>query len=195
MLVSSCRLFFCGCLILFAAPFLAADDAPATRSVEIDSFELSIPETWKQTQPSPAQRRFRKAQFEIPQADGDADPAELVIYHFGPQGGGGVDANLQRWIGQFDASGRKAKKTSGESPLGEYVLVDIAGTYNKPIGPPIRQQTQPMPGARMLGVILHAKKGGNYFFKLTGAEKTVTGAVDGFRASFGAKADSEQDYE
>ena len=171
---------------------VGADDAPKTKAVEIDSFTLNLPESWKQTDVT---SQFRKAQFEIPAVEDDPEPAELVVYYFGPQGGGGVEANVQRWVGQFDPDGREVKATTGESEQGKYVVVDVTGTYNKPIGPPIRQQTKPMPGARMLGVILHVAKGGNYFFKLTGPEKTVAQAADAFRASFGAKADDEKEYE
>lgn len=195
MLASAYRCLLPVCLLCVCAGPAAAEDDAKTRDVEIDSFQLAVPESWKEVELTPAQQRFRRAQFEIPPAKGDEEPGELVIYYFGPQGGGGVDANVQRWVGQFDPSGREAKVTTGDSEQGKYVFVDVTGTYNKPIGPPIRQQTKPMPGARMLGVILNVGKGGNYFFKLTGPEKTVAQAAGNLRASFGARVDDEKDYE
>ena len=181
------------CLIL-AAQLAPADEASQTQTVEIDSFKLTVPETWKATEPTPAQRQFRKAQFEIPAVEGDSEPAELVIFYFGPQGGGGVGPNIERWVGQFDAKGRKAKITTGDSDQGKYVFVDISGTYNKPIGPPIQQKTEAMPGARMLGVILEVGDDGSYFFKLAGPERTVTAAATDLRNSIGAKAENEREY-
>ncbi len=195
MLVSNRQLLLAAGVFCAGSGFLVADDTVKTRSVEVDSFTLNVPENWKQTKPTPIQARFRKAQFEIPAAEGDSEPGELVVFYFGAQGGGGVDANIQRWVGQFDASGRKSKVTTGESELGKYVFVDITGTYNKSVGPPIRQQTKAMPGSRMLSVILRVAQGGNYFVRLTGPEQTVTDAADALRASFGADAKKEKDYE
>jgi hypothetical protein len=46
----------------------------------------------------------------------------------------------------------------------------------------------------MQGVMLTLKGSGNYFFKLTGPDKTVAAQADPFRASFGAKAAGETEY-
>ena len=161
-----------------------------TREVKVRDITLNVPETWKQITPT---SRFRAGQFAIPAVDGDKEAAELVIFTFGG-GGGGVDANVKRWTGQFQAKGRKTKTTTGKSRLGEYVLVDLTGTYNKPIGPPVQRKTKATPGSRMLGVILAIEKKGNYFLKLTGPEKTVTAATKAFRKSFGANASKEKEY-
>ena len=92
------------------------------------------------------------AQFSIPAVEGDNEAAELAIFSFGA--GGGIKANVDRWIGQFATEGRKAKTTSGKSKTGEYVFVEIGGTYRKPVGPPVLRKTESMANARMLGVIL-----------------------------------------
>ena len=166
----------------------AADaETTATREVKAGPLTLNVPESWKQEPPS---NRLRLAQFAIPAAEGDEEGAELVLS--GPFGGS-AQANIQRWIGQFDAEGRQLKMTQGETEQGKYILVDLTGTYNKSIGPPIRRQTKAMPGSRMLAVMLMSK-GGNFFFKLAGPEKTVTNAADGLRASFGADAEKESEY-
>lgn len=167
----------------------ADDKKSETREVKIDDIALIVPSHWKEQEPS---SRLRKAQFEIPQVEGDSDPAELVVSFF-EGSGGGIDANVQRWVNQFQSKERTAKLTEGTSKQGKYAFAEIAGTYNKPVGPPIRQQTKPMPGARMLGVILTVEGKGNYFLKLTGPEKTVAAAADAFRASFGADAKSEKE--
>ena len=86
------------------------------------------------------------------------------------------------------------KVTQGKSPLGEYLIVDVIGTYNKPDGPPIAGKTIPVPGQRMLQVMLMNDDKGTYFLKLTGPEKTVSSAADDLRKSFGAKADDEKEY-
>ena len=42
---------------------------------------------------------MRKAQFELSTDAGHT--AELVFFYFGPSGGGGVQANVDRWMKQF----------------------------------------------------------------------------------------------
>ena len=166
-----------------------AEDKSKTKTVKVKDVMLEIPHTWKQSTPK---SRFRAGQFQIPTAEGDTESGELVMYYFGSSGGGSVDANVKRWIGQFQSTGRNAKTTSGTSTQGPYVLVTVTGTYNKPIGPPILQKTKPMPEARMMAVILKVKNKGNYFLKLTGPEKTVTAADADFRKSFGANLKEEK---
>jgi gluconolactonase len=84
--------------------------------------------------------------------------------------------------------------TKGTSPQGDYIFAEISGTYKKPDGPPILRKTTQAPGYRMQGVMMTLKSGGNYFFKLTGPDKTVAAQGDAFRASFGAKAADESEY-
>ena len=123
-------------LILTALLACVVAQAEETKEVEVKAVKLTVPESWKQ---EPASSRLRLAQFAIESAKGE-EAAELVVYSFGG-GGGGIAANVTRWVKQFEAEGREVKVTQGKSAAGEYVLVDISGTYNKPVGPPIRQQT------------------------------------------------------
>ena len=132
--------------VVVSTTFIFAEDE--LKETKVGEVTLKVPASWKQSEPT---NRLRLAQFEIPAAEGDQESAELAIFSFG---GGGVQANIDRWIGQFDAEGRKSKVTSGKADLGQYVFVDVTGTYMKPVGPPILRKTEPMPGARMLAVIL-----------------------------------------
>jgi gluconolactonase len=166
-----------------------ADKKPV--AVKIKDITLTVPADWKRER---ASNRLRLAQFVIPVAKDDKETGELVVYSFGG-GGGGVDANIKRWISQFANEGRKAEVTKGTSAQGKYVVADISGTYNKPIGPPIRRQTKPTPGYRMLAVILTIEGKGNYFLKLTAPAKTAAAAEKALRASFGADKKKESEYE
>src|SRR5262245_51912577 len=89
-------------LIAFLATVVAAQDKDAakTKKVAAGDLSLNVPERWKQREPSSS---FRVAEFEVPAAKEDKEPGELVITFFGKGGAGGVDANIQRWIGQFEA--------------------------------------------------------------------------------------------
>ena len=157
------------------------------REVKVNTLVLSIPVNWKQEQPA---NRMRLAQFKIPAIAGDTEAAELVVSHFGPARGL-ARANVSRWIGQFEEAGRRVKVVQGRRTGGKYILVDVIGTYNKSVGPFVRGQKKRVPGSRMLAAIVDASIG-PYFLKLTGPEKTVSAALDGFRASFSGKAESEE---
>lgn len=149
---------------------------------------LHTPKTWKKQKPN---NKFRLIQFEIPAAEGEK-AGELYVSSFAG-GGGGLQANIDRWISQFQAKDRKIKVTQGEGKQGFYALVDIQGTYNMPDGPPIQRKTIPVPNARMLAAITviqwgegDDKKGAVYFLKMAGPEKTISANEEAFRQSFGA---------
>jgi hypothetical protein len=118
---------------------------------------------------------MRKAQFRLPGADGAAD-ASLVVYFFGTGGGGGVEANLTRWAGQFEqADGsdsmkslKSSKRALGNVPVTE---ADLSGTYVAETSPGsgVRVREE---GWRMLASILEASSGTHYV-KLVGPAATV----------------------
>lgn len=174
--------------LLTTAFVCAISMAQETTEVTIDKLKFSLPKSWTQEQPS---NSLRLAQFSIPAVKGDAEPTELVI---SPPIGGSAKANIERWIGQFESTGRSMKMTKGSSPQGDYVFVELSGTYKKSDGPPILGKTKAVPGYRMQAVMLTVKGGGNYFLKLTGPDKTVAAQSDAFRAAFGAKAADETEY-
>ncbi len=165
-------------------------EKPAPKEVKIEDITLKIPADWKQEEPS---NNLRNAQYEIAAVKGDGRCEMYVSFFKGT--GGGVEANIERWLQQFEADGRDAKVVQGTCAQGPYVYVEITGTYNMPVGPPIRRQTQKVEGARMLGVILGIEGKGNYFLRLTGGVNTVEGQTEAFRASFGADAKTEKELE
>ena len=169
----------------------AEKKAEVAVDVKIGELELKLPKSWKQ---SDATLPMRLATFEVPAGEGDKDNGEFVISSF-PGGGGGFDANISRWVGQFSAEGRKAVVRQGKAGESEYFVADISGTYMKPDGPPILRKTKETPGQRMVGVILNTKDSGVYFLKLTGPDATVAAQLDAVRASFGGKHDDEKEYE
>ena len=160
---------------------------PATRSVMAQELTLEVPTDWEQQEPA---NRLRLAQFDVPAIKGDEEGGEFVVF---PPFGGSDEDNIIRWIGQFAAEGRKIAMSQGTTEQGAYILVDLSGTYQKPVGPPIRRQTVAAEGYRMLSVIFKAN--GNYFLKLTGPDATVGAAADAFRASFGGDAETETEFE
>ncbi len=185
MSMSWLRIVLCAgiCCVSLSTGF--AEDA---KEVEAGPLKLKVPAGWKQRQPSST---LRLAEFEIPAVEGDAEAGELSA--FGPFGGT-VEANVSRWVAQFDAEARAVKMTQGTATQGKYVLVDITGLYKKPVGPPVQGRTQPTPGYKMLAVILTIEGQGNFFLKLTAPEKTAAAALNDLRASIGADGEKEEVY-
>ena len=181
-------------LNLGATPGHSKEDEAGTskkkKTVEVilKDLTLKVPSDWKQVKPKSS---FRLAQFQIAPVEDDTESAELAIFNFGA--GGGIDANVKRWINQYQSEGRKVKITSGTSSQGKYVFVELSGTYNKPDGPPIRRKTKPVPNSRTLAVILNIKKESVYFLKLTGSDKTVAAAATSLRVAFGGDSGKEKD--
>ncbi|HKQ76786.1 MAG TPA: hypothetical protein VJ810_24030 [Blastocatellia bacterium] len=93
---------------------------------------------------------------------------------------GGVQANIDRWIGQFektDGAPVQKKETINGLPV---TIVDLSGTY-KGGGPMMGQSGVSKAGHRLLGAIVEGSEG-EIFFKLTGPAKTVAAAQDEFQA-------------
>lgn len=187
------RLFAATVLVAIGAPAagpVSAEDKPPAKTKQVDAgdLKLTVPESWKKKEG----RQFRVAEFEVPPVGDDKTAGEFVVFHFGKGGAGGVAANVERWINQVDKEGRKVRTVTGESTAGKYTLVDLSGTYNKSIGPPIARQTKPMPKWRVLNVAVETESG-PYYLKLDGPEKTIAAVENEFRASFGARKDTEKE--
>ena len=130
------------------------------------------PASWK----SEAQRPMRLATYTIAHAAGDADNGECGVYYFGQGQGGSVQANLDRWIGQFlQTDGKPSKsaaKIENRTVHGlKITTVDVSGAYTG-MGGAMGQSGAPLRGYRLLGAIVEGPQG-SVFFKFTGPSKTV----------------------
>jgi hypothetical protein len=114
------------------------------------------------------------------------DDAECVVYFFGQGQGGGVQANIDRWKGQFSQPGgqpvtpKTAKRTIHGLPV---TTVDLAGNYAG-MGP-MGGASAPKSGYRMLGAIIE-NPGGNIFLKFTGPAKTIVANQGKFEQLLGS---------
>jgi hypothetical protein len=145
----------------------------------VSGLAWTYPPSWK----ADAARPMRAATYAIPAAAGDAEGGECVVYYFGPGQGGGVEANIQRWIQQFQAPAGgpadKLAKRADKSVSGIPVTtLDLIGTYLfKPF--PMAPNATPKPGYRMLAAIVQGKDA-PVFFKLTAPKKTADAAEADF---------------
>jgi hypothetical protein len=157
------RTVFCLLLSAFA---LAADSGGGLR--------WNVPPGWK----AEAQRPMRLATYTVAAAAGDSEAGECGVYYFGAGQGGSVEANLDRWIGQFQQAGGKPSREAAKIDQRtihslKVATVDVSGAYTG-MGGPLAQSGAPKPGYRLLGAIVEGPQG-SIFLKFTGPAKTVAG--------------------
>jgi len=151
--------------VFFAAMLLTADSGAGVR--------WAMPANWK----ADAQRPMRLATYTV------TPGAECGVYYFGSGQGGSVDANLDRWIGQFQqadgksskAAAKIAKRTIHGLPV---TTVDVSGAYTG-MGGPTMQPGPAVAGYRLLGAIVEAPQG-SIFFKFAGPAATIAANQAGF---------------
>jgi len=111
------------------------------------------------------------------------EEAELVVYYFGDGGAGSVQANLDRWVDQFQQADGKPSKQAAKVETVKYAgqdatVVTVSGRY----------VASAMPGTTavdktnqsLIAAIVASPKG-PYYFKLVGAKKTVDAHAKRFR--------------
>src|SRR6516225_2779833 len=66
--------------------------------VSLGDLKSQAPPEWIEETPT---SQFRIKQFRLPAVGDDKENAQLLIFSFGPRGGGSVDANVKRWKSMF----------------------------------------------------------------------------------------------
>jgi hypothetical protein len=174
-------------------PSTAAAQAPATEAgpesrvfaIADGGFSLQAPAGWQRVQPKSG---IVETEFAVPSegaaADGTpAQPGRMTVMG----AGGTVQANIDRWYGQFaqpDGTATQDKATTKKLEIAgcKVTLVDVSGTYkDKPMGPFAGGAGVDRPNYRMLAAIVEVPDRGNYFLKFYGPAATVAAHADGFR--------------
>lgn len=144
-------------------------------------FSLAAPEGWKRVQPKSS---IVETEFAIPSEGEGLQPGRMTVMG----AGGSVQANVDRWFGQFaqpDGGDTKDKATTKKVKIAgcDVTIVDITGTYkDAPAGPFAGGKAVDRPDYRMLAAIVETPDRGNYFLKFYGPGKTVGKHADGFLA-------------
>jgi hypothetical protein len=118
---------------------------------------------------------MRKATYKIAKASGDPEDAELSVI----VAGGGVEANVARWAGQFEEKPTPKRQDRKVGAL-SVTIVELDGTFTGG-GMPGMAPAAPKAKWKMLAAIVEAG-GEATFFKLTGPTATVTAARKDFDA-------------
>lgn len=141
-------------------------------------FSVVAPADWTM---KPTTSSMRAATFQLPGKPGAE--AELIVYYFGGDGAGGVEDNIDRWLGQIQQPDGKpsrevAKIEKTQFAGQEATFVSVAGRYAAAaMGP---TPAVDVPDAEMLAAIV-ASPSGPYYFKLVGAKATVEANAKAFR--------------
>ncbi len=164
-----------------SVPSASASSAPAPAPTPANKELTWQPPASFQVAQSPG--TMRKATYKIPKAKGDSEDAEVSVI----SAGGGLDANIDRWAGQFEGKPKPKRSTKKVGEL-DVTLVELDGTFNGG-GMPGAAPSAPKAKWRMLAAIVEVG-GQTTFFKLTGPDATVNGArkdFDALVASFSVK--------
>jgi hypothetical protein len=132
----------------------------------------SAPASWEQR---PRANEMRYAEYGLPGG------IEMVVFYFGPDGAGGVDANLQRWASQFEGGPEPIVE---ERMVGQMVVhtFDGRGSYDSGMA---MGGGQPLADQRMLGAIAEAEVGA-FFFRVVGPARAVEAQEEAFWAFVGS---------
>jgi len=158
---------------LFAMLMLLPVLPLAAEEFKVSALTFDAPKEWKSVE---ADSPMRKAQFSIP---GKAGAGELVFFYFGQGGAGGVEANVQRWFGQFKEPSDKVEAETEKAKAGEHPVTFVSAKGTFLAGPPRGPKTE-KPDYRLLGAIIEHPDGA-VFAKLTGPVDTVDAATAAFK--------------
>jgi hypothetical protein len=153
--------------------------ALGTGTGSVAGVKWTVPKRWT----SQPERPMRIATYGIPAAEGDAEGGECAVSFFGSGQGGNVDANIERWVGQFENASAPSKGSKEVNGM-KVTTVGISGAYLAPSGP-MMQSAGTKANFRLLGAIADAPEG-MVFFKFTGPAKTVAAAEGEFDAMVGS---------
>ena len=181
------RMFVLMLSVLLASSLYAQEEVTEEKKAEVEEtetftvsrerIELSYPVSWKKTEPA---SRIVEFEIAVPMAEGDEKDGRLTIMG----AGGSIEANIDRWKGQF--SQEDGSSTSDHTKVDEIEvdgvkvhMVDITGTFRDqrgPVAPAVQRE-----GYRMLAAIVETDVAGNYFLKLYGPAKTIAENEERFK--------------
>jgi hypothetical protein len=159
----------------------AGGEVRIREAIDNEGLTLTAPKGWPRKRPP--QGSFIRAEYALPHADGDKDDGRLTLSVAGA-GKGHVEANIERWKGEFGGTPKKSRQEKTEVPGISVTLVDFSGVFEMPSpfspgsDPHNRGKALPDPdpiklaGYRMIAAVIRA---GDqlYFVKAVGPEKTI----------------------
>lgn len=138
----------------------------ATRVKQLTGIRFDVPKGWAE-QP---QSEFYEAKYVIPSGEGDMTLTLTTM-------GGGIEANLQRWVGQFgQASGERPRRDTLNVDGTRSEWLDVRGTFRSQVG----SRPGPHENWRLLGVAIPMSPR-PFLLKLVGPRAAVSSFENQFR--------------
>jgi len=178
---SRSRRFLPVLLTIFAATCTLAvthAEAPPEKITVGTALSMTPPSEWESV---PPKSNMVQSEFKAPR-DQKEDTARITVM----SASGGIDANIDRWIGQFDGVKKEEAKIEKMDVEGATVhMVDITGTFKDSMGggPFAPGPMKKREDYRMIGAIIETKNDGLLFIKMTGPKTTVESLAEGFKKS------------
>lgn len=175
-------------LAMFASSLMFTRIARAQEATKIElaggKLVMAAPVEWKKVEPKSSIVQY---EFTAPANAKEGDEtARITIMG----AGGSVDANIDRWYGQFQQPDGKPTKEKAKSEKfevdGQTIhWVDITGDFKDTMGggPFSGGKTVLRENYRMLGAIIVTKEFGQYFIKITGNKSVLEKLSNGFKKS------------
>ncbi|MHC2070301.1 hypothetical protein ACYFX5_22740 [Bremerella sp. T1] len=157
-------------LVLLTAFAVVAEDKPAEKKAsETISFgeghlEMDAPEGWKSVKPRVG---IIDVEMQVPAAKGDETAGRVTLMG----AGGSIDANIDRWKGQFVKMTKEASVKEVTIADQKVHIVELVGDFKDQRGPFAPAEVKE--GYTMLAAIITTDKLGNYFLKFYGPSTTV----------------------
>jgi hypothetical protein len=153
---------------LVATSSLAAQESTKSETLSFANGKITVekPASWKTV---PPKSNIVQYEFRAP-AEGEQSARVTVM-----GATGGIEANIVRWIGQFEgltrADAKIDKKTIQKTTVH---IVELEGTYKDSMGggPFAPGPVKKMENHAMIGLILELEGGETVFVKMTGPKKT-----------------------
>jgi hypothetical protein len=154
---------------LWFASGLRAED----EKVAAGNLNFTLPSAaWKSV---PTSSPMRAATLNIT-VEGADKPLEAIFYYFGAGQGGDTDANVNRWLGQFEGTpvSKRDELQAGDQKV---TIVTATGTYldGAMFGP-----KTPKADYSLLGAIIPGPEA-PVFIKITGPKDAITKITDDFK--------------
>ncbi len=170
-------------MLCFAGHVASAQEATQIELAD-GKITLKAPQQWKKEKPKSSIVEY---EFSAP-ADAKEGDEKARITIMGS--GGTIEANIERWYGQFEQPGGKSTKDVAKVEKfeagGQTVhFVDIPGSFKDTMGAGPFSGAKPVlrENHRMLGAIIVTKDGGNYYVKITGNKDVLEKLSEGFKKS------------
>ena len=146
-----------------------------TSRVELSGLSFEPPAGAKSLDTTPS----RAAQYEL------TPDVILVFYHFGDSGAGSVEANIERWIDQFEQpDGAPSRDRADIRTMERGGLsvrrIDLSGTYVAETRPGSGERLHE-PDYRLLAAVVETEAG-PFYLKLVGPADVIGGEVGTFDA-------------